>query len=86
MLDTMARQGEYSDYARVAALDPATGTPPGRGGGPHDLTQSLHHGAHNNQSSVAVPIVLSAVMPTQNGGSRASLTSRVNTISDPAAG
>jgi hypothetical protein len=29
MLDTMARQGEYSDYARVAALDPATGTPPG---------------------------------------------------------
>ena len=23
MLDTMARQGEYSDYARVAALDPA---------------------------------------------------------------
>jgi len=29
MLDTMARQGEYSDYARMAALDPATGTPPG---------------------------------------------------------
>ena len=31
MLDTMARQGEYSHYARVAALDPATGTPPGAG-------------------------------------------------------
>jgi hypothetical protein len=78
MLDTMARQGEYSDYARVAALDPATGTPPGRGGGPHDLTQSLHHGAHNNQSSVAVPIVLSAVVPTQNGGYlRAAATGRV---------
>jgi hypothetical protein len=29
MLGTMARQGEYSDCARVAALDPATGTPPG---------------------------------------------------------
>lgn len=29
MLDTMARQGEYSDYTRVAALDPATDTPPG---------------------------------------------------------
>jgi len=29
MLDTMARQGEFSDYARMAALDPATGTPPG---------------------------------------------------------
>jgi hypothetical protein len=29
MLDTMARQGEFSDYARVAARDPATGTPPG---------------------------------------------------------
>ena len=42
MLDTMARQGEYSDYARVAAPGPATGTPP------------------------AVPIALSAAMPTQN--------------------
>jgi hypothetical protein len=42
MLDTMARQGEYSDYARVAALDPATGTPPGAAEAPHDLTQSLH--------------------------------------------
>jgi hypothetical protein len=64
MPDTMARQGEYSDYARVAALDPRNGHAAGRGGGPHDLTQSLHYGAHNNQSSVAVPIVLSAVMPT----------------------
>jgi hypothetical protein len=25
MLDAMARQGEFSDYARVAALDSATG-------------------------------------------------------------
>ena len=32
-----------------------------RGAGPHDLTQSLRHGAHNNQSGIAVPIVLSAV-------------------------
>jgi hypothetical protein len=29
MLDTMARQGGFSDYARVAVLDAATGTPPG---------------------------------------------------------
>jgi len=34
MLDTMARQGGFSDYAHVAVLDPATGTPPGRGGDP----------------------------------------------------
>jgi hypothetical protein len=26
MLDTMARQREFSDYAHVAALDPAVGT------------------------------------------------------------
>jgi hypothetical protein len=62
----MARHGGFSDHAHVAALD-RNGHAARRSAGPHDLTQSLHHGAHNNQSYIAVPIVLSAVMPTQNG-------------------
>jgi hypothetical protein len=59
MPDTMARQDGFSDYAHVAALDPATGTPPGAAEARTTYSNSVTpHGAHDNQSCVAVPIVL----------------------------